>query len=89
MKKKEIERIIENNTLLNILTPIGGIEYKKNYFRVGDYLGRVYAITKYPQKVRVGWLENIANIPNKAFENISLKELDKTKSNTKVLKMKL
>ena len=21
-------------------------------------------ITKYPQKVRVGWLENIANIPN-------------------------
>ena len=64
MKKKEIDGIMENKTLLNILSPIGGIEYKKNYIRVGDYLGRVYVITKYPQKVRVGWLENIANIPN-------------------------
>ena len=51
MKNKEIIRITENLTLLNILAPIGGIEYYKNYFRVGDYLGRVYAITKYPQKV--------------------------------------
>ena len=64
MKKKEIDGIMENKTLLNILSPIGGIEYKKNYIRVGDYLGRVCVITKYPQKVRVGWLENIANIPN-------------------------
>ena len=45
MKNKEIIRITENLTLLNILAPIGGIEYYKNYFRVGDYLGRVYAIT--------------------------------------------
>lgn len=77
MKKREIERIIENQTLLNILSPIGGIEYKKNYFRVGDYLGRVYAITKYPQKVRVGWLESIANIPNTVCSlNISPTEKD-------------
>ena len=77
MKKKEIERIMENQTLLNILSPIGGIEYKKNYFRVGDYLGRVYAITKYPQKVRVGWLESIANIPNTVCTlNISPTEKD-------------
>ena len=48
MKKKEIDGIMENKTLLNILSPIGGIEYKKNYIRVGDYLGRVYVITKYP-----------------------------------------
>lgn len=64
MKKKEIERIIENQTLLNILSPIGGFEFFKNYFRVGDYLGRVYVISKYPQKARIGWLESIANIPN-------------------------
>lgn len=77
MKKKEIERIIENKTLLNILSPIGGIEYKKNYFRVGDYFARVYAITKYPQKVRVGWLESIANIPNTVCSlNISPTEKD-------------
>lgn len=77
MKKKEIERILENHTLLNILSPIGGIEYKKNYFRVGDYFARVYAITKYPQKVKVGWLENIANIPNTVCSlNISPTEKD-------------
>lgn len=64
MNKKEIEQILENKTLLNILTPIGGIEYKKNYIRIGDYYGRVYVVTKYPQKVKVGWLEDIANIPN-------------------------
>ena len=64
MKNKEIERITPNYTLLNILSPIGGIEYKKDHFRVGDYYGRVYAITKYPQQVRKGWLESIANIPN-------------------------
>ena len=77
MKNKEIIRITENLTLLNILAPIGGIEYYKNYFRVGDYLGRVYAITKYPQKVKVGWLENIANIPNTVCSiNISPTEKD-------------
>ena len=64
MNKKEIEKILENKTLLNILTPIGGIEYKKNYIRIGDYYGRVYVVTKYPQKVKVGWLEDIANISN-------------------------
>jgi len=64
LKNKEIERITPNYTLLNILSPIGGIEYKKDHFRVGDYYGRVYAITKYPQQVRTGWLESIANIPN-------------------------
>lgn len=77
MKVREITRITENYTLLNILSPIGGIEYYKNYFRVGDYLGRVYAITKYPQKVKVGWLENIANIPNTVCAiNISPTEKD-------------
>ena len=30
LKKKEIDGIMENKTLLNILSPIGGIEYKKN-----------------------------------------------------------
>ena len=64
MKNKEFERIAPNPTLLNILTPIGGIEYYKDCFRVGDYYGKVFMITKYPQKVDKGWLENIANIPN-------------------------
>lgn len=82
MKKKEIEQILENKTLLNILSPIGGIEYKKNYIRVGDYYGRVYVIIKYPQRVRPGWLENIANIPNTVCcLNISPTEKDTLMSN--------
>ena len=64
MNKKEVFRIRENQSLLNFLAPFGGIEYHKNYLRIGDCYGRVYAITKYPQKVNVGWLESIANIPN-------------------------
>ena len=56
---------MENKTLLNILSPIGGIEYKKNYIRVGDYLGRVYVITKYPQKVRVRYREQEGYIIDK------------------------
>lgn len=77
MKKKEIQQIFENKTLLNILTPIGGIEYRKNYIRIGDYLGKVYVITKYPKDVRVGWLENITNIPNTvSCFNISPTEKD-------------
>lgn len=82
MKKREIEQVLENKTLLNILTPIGGIEYKKNYIRVGDYYGRVYAITKYPQNVKIGWLENIANIPNTVCcLNISPTEKDTLMTN--------
>ena len=82
MKKKEMQRIIPNYSLLNFLAPIGGIEYRKNYIRVGDYFGRVYTIAKYPKKVRVGWLESIANIPNTVCTlNISPTEEDSLMQN--------
>lgn len=64
MGRNDLDQIGLNQTLLNILSPIGGIEYKKNHLRIGDYYGRVFAITKYPAQVKVGWLEEIANIPN-------------------------
>ena len=64
MKKKEIERIKFNSALSNVLTPIGGLEYKKNSFRIGDILGKVFVIVKYPQDVKMGWIEDICNIPN-------------------------
>ena len=76
-KTLALERVTENHSLLNILTPVGGLEYMKDHFRVGDYLGKVYVITKYPQKVDIGWLENIANIPNTVCTlNISTTEKD-------------
>lgn len=64
MKKKEISRIKFNKSLSNVLTPIGGLEYKKTHFRIGDILGEVFVIVKYPQEVKMGWIEDICNIPN-------------------------
>ncbi len=64
MKRTEINKIQENKSLLNILTPIGGIEYKKNHIRIGDILGRIVVISKYPEGVNMGWIEDIINIPN-------------------------
>lgn len=64
MKKKELTQIKFNRALSNVLTPIGGLEYKKTHFRIGDILGEVFVIVKYPQEVKMGWIEDICNIPN-------------------------
>ena len=64
MRKKEISGIQFNRALSNVLTPIGGLEYKKTHFRIGDILGEVFVIVKYPQEVKMGWIEDICNIPN-------------------------
>ena len=61
--KKTNESILEyNNSLLNIITPIG-LELKRNSLIVGENTGRIYGIVKYPQKVDYGWLAKITNIP--------------------------
>ena len=64
MRKKEISGIQFNRALSNVLSPIGGLEYKKTHFRIGDILGEVFVIVKYPQEVKIGWIEDICNIPN-------------------------
>ena len=64
MREKQRNRIKFNRAISNILTPIGGLEYKKKHFRIGDVLGEVFIITKYPQDVKMGWIEDICNIPN-------------------------
>lgn len=64
MKKTEMKGIVANKNLLNILTPIGGIEYKINRVLIGDYYAKIYTIIRYPQEVDIGWLSKITNIPN-------------------------
>lgn len=64
MKKIEMKAIQTNHSLLNIITPITGIEYKQNKMRIGDNYAKIYTIIKYPKNVKVGWLSKIANIPN-------------------------
>ncbi|WP_129721381.1 VirB4 family type IV secretion system protein [Xylanivirga thermophila] len=60
MKKKEEIRI--NNTLLNILSPMG-LEIKRNNLIIGENMGKVYGVIKYPQDLNYGWLSRITNIP--------------------------
>ncbi len=51
-----------NTKLLNLITPIG-LELKRNSLIIGENIGRIYGIVKYPQKVDYGWLSKITNIP--------------------------
>ncbi|WP_430885138.1 VirB4 family type IV secretion system protein [Fusibacter sp. JL216-2] len=62
MKKTQNNQVTVNNSLLNIITPIG-LELKRNSLIVGENKGRIYGIVKYPQKVDYGWLAKITNIP--------------------------
>ncbi|MEA3422409.1 MAG: hypothetical protein U9Q80_01165, partial [Bacillota bacterium] len=62
MKKQQTKATNINNTLLNIITPIG-LEIKRNSLIIGENTGRVYGIVKYHQKVDFGWLSKITNIP--------------------------
>lgn len=64
MKKKEMDAIKQNKSLLNIITPITGMEYKQNKMRLGDNYCKIYTIIKYPKNVKVGWLSKLSNIPN-------------------------
>ncbi len=63
MKKKEISEIQDqkNNALLNVVTPMG-LDFTKNSLSVGENYGKVHGITRYPQKVDMGWLSKITNI---------------------------
>lgn len=64
MKKSEINKIQTNQNLLNIITPITGMEYKQNKMRIGDNFAKIYTVIKYPKNVKVGWLSKLSNIPN-------------------------
>ena len=60
-KKKE-EAFPVNEALLNVITPMG-LEIKRNSLVIGENLGKVYGAVRYPQKVDMGWLSKITNIP--------------------------
>jgi len=64
MKKNDINKIQTNHTLLNIITPITGIEYKQSRMRIGDNFAKIYTVIKYPKNIKVGWLAKLSNIPN-------------------------
>lgn len=51
-----------NTHILNIITP-SGIDYDKNFANVGENIGKIYAVTKYPvEGVDYGWLAPLCNL---------------------------
>lgn len=51
-----------NKALLNVITPMN-MEIRKNSLEIGENTGRVYGVISYPQKVDMGWLSKVTNIP--------------------------
>ena len=77
MPKKQIDPIPLNQDLINLLAPMG-LEIKRNSLVIGENSGRVYGIVKYPQKVDIGWLSRITNMPGTVV-SIGFKPVDKDK----------
>ena len=73
-KKKTTEFVPVNQALLNVITPMG-LELKRNSLVIGENTGRVYGVVKFPQKVDMGWLSKITNIPS-TIVSIGFKPVD-------------
>ena len=63
-----------NQALLNVITPMN-LEICKNSVEIGENLGRIYGVIKYPQKVDMGWLSKVTNIPG-TVASISFRPID-------------
>ena len=64
MRKQSIvqEQDVTNSALLNVITPVG-LEFQKSSLSIGENIGKIYGLIRYPQKVDVEWLSKITNIP--------------------------
>ena len=64
LKRENVqEQETRNNALLNVITPVG-LGFSKNSLDLGENMGKVYGLIRYPQKVEVEWLSRITNIPS-------------------------
>ena len=69
MKKKkekkqqnEIKTVFEvNENILNIISPCG-IDFDAMYTSLGENVGKVYAVTRYPYENEYGWLAPLCNL---------------------------
>ena len=73
-KKGKTDFVPVNEALLNVITPMG-LEVKRNSLVIGENTGKVYGVVRYPQKVDVGWLSKITNIPS-TIVSIGIKPVD-------------
>lgn len=67
MKKKKSSETVEKRTdkvneiLLNAITP-SGIDFTENYANLGDNVGKIYAVTRYPENPEYGWLAALCDL---------------------------
>ncbi|MFB5678064.1 VirB4 family type IV secretion system protein [Paenibacillus terreus] len=61
MSKKSPEPSV-NASLLNAITPMG-LSFSRNGLVVGEESAKVYGVIQYPQKVEIGWLSTLTNLP--------------------------
>lgn len=72
MKKEET-----NYELIDLITPVGGLEFERNKIYFGNRFCKVYTIVHYPSNVEMKWLGNIVNNIGAIF-SINIEPTDNT-----------
>lgn len=72
MKKKET-----NYELIDLITPVGGLEFERNKIYFGNRFCKVYTIVHYPSNVEMKWLGNLVNNIGAIF-SINIEPTDNT-----------
>lgn len=72
MKKEET-----NYELIDLITPIGGLEFERNKVYFGNRFCKVYTIAHYPSNVEMKWLGNLVNNIGAIF-SINIEPTDNT-----------
>ncbi len=72
MKKEET-----NYELIDLITPVGGLEFERNKIYFGNRFCKVYTIVHYPSNVEMKWLGNLVNNIGAIF-SINIEPTDNT-----------
>lgn len=72
MKKEET-----NYELIDLITPVGGLEFERNKIYLGNRFCKVYTIIHYPSNVEMKWLGNLVNNIGAIF-SINIEPTDNT-----------
>lgn len=54
--------VSSNPSLLNAITPMG-LEFLRTGLTIGEESAKMYGVIQYPQKVDIGWLSPLTNLP--------------------------
>ncbi|HBC84278.1 MAG TPA: hypothetical protein DCZ30_02180 [Clostridiales bacterium] len=72
MKKEET-----NYELIDLITPVGGLEFERNKIYFGNRFCKIYTIAHYPSNVEMKWLGNLVNNVGAIF-SINIEPTDNT-----------